>query len=246
MPATIADRASLHANAVRQFVLDDFEFRDDGDAGFTFEGVASVVDAPYSVRDMFGDFTETIKAGAFNKTLRDGKADVALFVSHQSSAPPLATRSAKTLTLAADPNLRVTANLDPARPDVQIIRSAVTRGEMRQMSIGFSVPKARDKWNDDMTVREIAEVNLGETSIVWRGANHLTSGSMRALNDLLSADTADWSEDEVRRAIAYLETLIRSDDTTAIPAEDVQRYSERDRDDLAALELLMCDALRVA
>ena len=55
----------------RHFDMADFEFRDEGSNGFTFEGVASVVDAPYQVRDAFGEFTETISAGAFNKTLRD-------------------------------------------------------------------------------------------------------------------------------------------------------------------------------
>lgn len=194
---------------VRHYELSDFEFRDDGNDGFTFEGTASVVDTPYPVRDQWGEYTETIRAGAFSKTLRDSKADVALFVNHNVAGIPLATRGAGTLRLMADPHLRVVAELDPSRPDVQNIRSAVSRGEMRQMSIGFMVPKARDKWNDDMTERTIAEVQLLETSIVWRGANPHTTGTMRSVDDFIESLTdIEMSETELRRAISTLEARL--------------------------------------
>lgn len=226
---TIEDRGAGHQ--VRHYDITDFEFRDDGSAGFTFEGVASVVDTPYSVRDQFGEFIETITAGAFNKTLRDSKADVALFINHNHQGVPLATRGAGTLKLSADPHLRVSAALDPARPDVQTIRSAVTRGEMSQMSIGFTVPKARDKWNDDMTERTIKEVALFETSIVWRGANPHTTSSMRSLDELMaSLDDVEMSEDELRRAIAAFEARLPQ------PEPLVDPFAERDRLDRERLE----------
>lgn len=206
-PMTMPERGV--GRQVRQYDINEFEFRDDGASGFTFEGVASVVDTPYAVRDQWGEYTETIRAGAFNKTLRDSKADVALFVNHDTRGVPLATRGAGTLQLSADPNLRVVAELDPSRPDVQTIRSAVQRGEMRQMSIGFMVPKARDKWNDDMTERTISEVQLLEASIVWRGANPHTSGTMRSVDEFIESLTdVDMTEAEVRRAIAALEARL--------------------------------------
>jgi uncharacterized protein len=208
---TIEDRATGgQAIQHRSYDISEFEFRDEGSNGFTFEGVASVVDTPYTVRDQMGEFTETIRAGAFNKTLRDSNADVALFVNHDTRSAPLATRGAGSLKLTADPHLRVTADLDPARPDVQIIRSAVARGEMRQMSIGFSVPKARDSWSNDYTERTISEVNLAETSIVYKGASPTTSGNMRTLEDLLEMfpEGAELDLDELRRTIAYLEARI--------------------------------------
>lgn len=220
MTMTIAERGSGHQ--LRHYDITDFEFRDDGETGFTFEGVASVVDAPYTVRDAFGEFQETIANGAFNKTLRDRKADVALFINHDHQGIPLATRSANTLVLSVDPNLRVRAQLDPARPDVQSVRSAVTRGEMRQMSIGFTVPKdaRKDRWNADMTERTITELNLIETSIVWRGANPATSGVMRSFDEFVESFTnVDMTEDELRRAIAALESRL--------PAPAVQEPSQQ-------------------
>ena len=184
----------------RSYQLAEFEFRDDGPTGFTFDGIASVVDTPYLVRDRHGEFSETIKRGAFSKTLRDSGADVALFVNHDQRGVPLATRAAGTLQLSADPDLHVTADLDPTRPDAQVIRSAVERGEMRQMSIGFTVPKARDEWTDDFSERTISELALVETSIVWKGASPTTTANIRSLIDVVMEDE-DLDEDELRRAL---------------------------------------------
>ena len=190
----------------RSFEFRDFEFRDEGNKGFTFDGVASVVNTPYEVRDQWGSFTETIAEGAFNKTLKDSKADVALFVNHDTRALPLATRLDGSLRLAADPHLRVTATLNPARPSVQEVRHAVNDGQARQMSIGFSVPEKRDEWSSDFSTRTIREVNLAETSIVWRGASPTTSGSMRSYTELLrSLNDASLTRDEYRRIAAHMQ-----------------------------------------
>lgn len=232
---TIADRAAPGQHVTRSFMFTDCEFRDDGPDGWvTFEGVASVVDKPYTVRDMLGEFHETITSGAFDKTLAElgnrtkhakstddtvDEADVALYMNHDYRALPLATVSSGRLTLRANPNLRVKALMNPARPSVQEARHAVNDGDARQMSIGFQVPKGRDKWYADYTERIITEVKLHEASIVWRGANHHTSGAVRSLDALLADLTMDeYSEDEVRRAIAALEALVAPE----TPAEPIQ------------------------
>jgi HK97 family phage prohead protease len=243
MGTDIADRATPGAHLIRSFDFSTCEFRDDSADGlFTFEGVASVVDTPYQVRDQFGTFTETIKAGAFDKTLAEltkraakgGDADVALFVNHDTRALPLATVSAGNLMLRATPHLAVTATLNPARPSVQEARHAVADGQARQMSIGFSVPKNRDGWNADYTERTISEVALSEASIVWRGASPTTTGTMRSLADLLDLfpEGAEYDEAEVRRAITHLEHLLPAPEVAAIADAILQR----DRDDLARLE----------
>lgn len=217
---SIESRAAVKDREHRAFDFGTVEFRESSDTAVVFEGVASVVDRPYQVRDMFGTFTETISAGAFTKTLKDSKADIALFVNHRSENPPLATRMAGSLELAATPDLTVRASMDPMRPDVQTVRSAVTRGELSQMSIGFSVPKDRQTWNDTFTERTIHEVKLVEASIVWRGANPYTCGAVRSLDDLLSEIDCD-DPDQIRRAIAHLETLLRSDEPVAVEARDL-------------------------
>jgi HK97 family phage prohead protease len=208
-------------------IPDSIEFRDDEVSGFTFEGVASVVDTPYEVADAFGSFTETIRAGAFTKTLRDSKADIALFVNHDYRGIPLATRNARTLRLVADPHLRVSADLDPARIDVQTLRSAVTRGEMNQMSIGFSVPRDKQTWSDDYSDRQIHELKLAETSIVWQGANPLTVASMRSIAETLAELTAgDVDEDELRRIKAHIESLLPTVEPEVFPVtvEELEQF----------------------
>lgn len=223
----IASRADAHLTAVRSFDLTSIEFRgDDADAGFTFEGVASVVDKPYTVRDIMGEFTETIAPGAFDKTLSEvakrvakpGASDVALFINHRSYDVPMASTRGGTLRLFADPNLRVEADLDPQRSDVIIARSAIQRQELGEMSIGFRVPQKRDEWNADYTERIIHEVALDEVSIVRRGANPYTSASVRSLDEIIDAFGEDVDPDELRRVIAVLESRLAADKVAADPA----------------------------
>jgi len=236
--ADVADR-TLVRQVVRSYDFSSFEFRDDGPTGFTFEGVASVVDTPYQVRDQWGTFTETIRAGSFAKTLKDSKADVGLFVNHDTRALPLATRSSGNLRLAADPHLRVAADLNPLRPSVMEARHAVADGQARQMSIGFQVPKdaRKDVWNADYSERTIHEVILHETSIVWQGASPTTSGAMRSFDEFMDdLVNLDMTEDELRRAIATFESRLPE-----LPAEVDNPFAERDRIERERLDRKIAD-----
>lgn len=229
----LATRADSPDLIRRSYALGEFKFRDNPETGgFTFEGTAAVVDHAYPVRDQFGEYTEIIRAGAFNKTLKDMSADVSLYVNHRHTDVPLATRAAGTLRLAADPNLRVIADLDPARPDVQIIRSAITRGEMNEMSIGFRQVKTRDKWSADYSSVERSEVNVRETSIVERGANTGgTTASMRTLAEFIdSLREIDMDAADIERAIAYFESRR--------PTPEIDPFAVRDQEDLDRLERL--------
>lgn len=212
----ISARATPGVTITRSFEFTECEFRDDGPNGWvTFEGVASVVDTPYTVRDSYGEFTETIKAGAFDKTLSELKQraakgrqhDVALFINHDYRGLPLATVSSGNLDISATPHLNMRAFLNPARPSVQEARHAVADGQARQMSIGFSVPnKSRDVWNEGYTERSIHELKLTEGSIVWQGASPTTTGNVRSFGEFMRAITdTDMTKDEMRRVVKTLE-----------------------------------------
>jgi HK97 family phage prohead protease len=194
----LSDRASL-AREVRA-VSTEFEVRAEDDGKVTFDGVASVVDTPYQVRDMFGEFEETIAKGAFRKTLAE-KSDVRLLVNHEGV--PLARTKSKTLKLSASPDLRAVADLDASNPDVQRIQSAMSRGDLDQMSIGMRVH--RQEWNEDYTQRTIREAELFDVSVVTYPASPTTTASLRSVDDLLAelADV-DIDEGELRRAIDAL------------------------------------------
>lgn len=213
--------------ARRTFTVEDLELRapDSADT-WTLEGIAATVDHPYTVRDRFGEFTETIAEGAFDRTLGNDQARVSLFVSHQHSAPPMATRRAGTLSLTADPHLRVTAELDPARPDVQIVRSAIKRGEMTEMSVGFNDVKDGRVWNDDYTESTVNQLALREVSIVEEGANDVTMASIRSI----AADIergVDYDETELRRVLARIHSMLTPDLAVLEDGETVAEPAER-------------------
>lgn len=221
----LSARADFKGIVRRSVALGDYEFRAEDDAEtWTFEGVACTVDHPYAVRDWMGEYTETIAAGAFNRTLSDPNAKVSLHVNHQyGAAQPLATRTAGTLKITADPHLTFRAELDPARPDVQILRSVLRRGEMNEMSIGFGTVKGGSDWNSDYTEVVRTDLRLREASVVEDGCNDLTSASIRSLTtELARFNGHDFDEGEVRRAIMWLEGLLRSDD----PEQDAERTAE--------------------
>lgn len=218
----LSDRAT-HAREDRAFAIDGAELRaGDGD-GLTFDGIASAVDAPYVVHDMLGEFQETISRGAFKKTLAE-KDDVALLVNH--AGVPLARTKSKTLKLSAAPDLRAVATLDPANPTVQEIRSAMSRGDLDQMSIGFRV--TRQEWNGDYTERIIREVKLFDVSVVTFPANPATSASLRALDEAVKTFTAshEWDEDTLRRAITHLESLLPQTEDPVVEQRTLSVYDD--------------------
>lgn len=190
------------------------EFRSEDDDSVSFHGVASVVDTPYTVRDMFGEYTETILPGAFKKTLSEvkkGNDDVRFLINHDGI--PLARTKSKTLRLSAQPDLTVDAELDATSPLVQTLRSAMTRGDLDQMSIGMRVH--RQEWNEDYTERFIKEAQLFDVSVVTFPASPTTSASLRSLDETIRELTADRDEldpDEIRRVIAHLESLLRTEE----------------------------------
>lgn len=200
----------------RSFDVTDLELRASEDGkSLTFEGIASSVDVPYTATDMFGSYTETIKRGAYDRSLNAaraaksaGEADIGLFISHQRMAMPLATVSAGTLTLKADPHLRVTGRLNPSRPSVQEVRGAIEDGEARQMSVGFKPVKDRNQWNQDGTEVVRTEVMLREVSIVWMGDNPHTVSGIRSLSDVVASFGDEPDEAELRRAIDALTKLL--------------------------------------
>ena len=159
----------------REFNVADMELRaaDDGSA-LHLTGYASMTETPYDV----GFYTETIKRGAFKQTLGQ-KPDVQLLVNHEGL--PLARTTSGTLRLAEDERgLKVEADLDPERTDVQNLARAMQRGDIDQMSFAF---QATDQdWNDDYTARSIKSVSIhrGDVSVVNQGASPTTQANLRS------------------------------------------------------------------
>lgn len=155
------------------------EVRDTPDGGVILRGYAAVFD-----REAHG---EIVRSSAFTRALDHGH-DVRLLVNHDGV--PLARTRSGTLTLSTDATgLTVDATLDPENPTVQELRSAMSRGDIDQMSFAF---RAVDDGVTDAGVRELLEVELWDVSVVTYPWYEQTSAELySAVDRLVEARGAD-------------------------------------------------------
>jgi HK97 family phage prohead protease len=207
MPTSPNPRAAVTGRETRMFTVQPVELRKDAEGGATgLAGYASVTDSPYAVTDWLGEYTEVIRAGAFKRTL-DHQDDVRLLLNHEGL--PLARTKSGTLTLSevtdpsADPQEReqtglwVEADLDPQSGLAKDVKSAMSRGDLDEMSFAFQV--VRQEWSPDFTQRDILEVKLFDVSVVTYPANPATSVGLRA------ADVDRLADDEARELMGRLQ-----------------------------------------
>jgi hypothetical protein len=114
MTLDLSARAARPGREARQFTVRDVELRSapDGSGGskLHLRGYASVTESPYTITDWLGDYSETVKRGAFKRSLKN-KDDVRLLLNHDGM--PLARTKSGTLTLDEDERgLAVDADLD--------------------------------------------------------------------------------------------------------------------------------------
>jgi hypothetical protein len=160
------------ATKTRRVVASALEWRTAGDV-VTAEGYASTFGQPYDM----GWYTETVRSGAFSKTLSESP-DVRFLINHEGL--PLARTKSGTLEVSQDSTgLHTRARLDPSDPDVQRLLPKVQRGDIDAMSFGFRT--IRDEWSSDYEQREMVELSLanGDVSAVTYPANPATSFGMR-------------------------------------------------------------------
>lgn len=186
---------SLHGLERRTFSAPDMEIREMSDGTLRLMGHASVTETPY---DVGGLYTETIRRGAFRRTLGE-TPDVALLLNHEGL--PLARTSAGTLRLAEDDRgLLVDADLDPEDQDTQRLARKMRRGDLDgQMSFAFQA--TGQAWSDDYSRRDITSVSIhrGDVSIVNFAANPAAVASIRSLD---AADaTARYTRQQVVDAL---------------------------------------------
>jgi hypothetical protein len=166
-------------------------------SGMQFSGYAAMFDSPSEPLP----FTEVIAPGAFKRSLAS-RNDVKLLWNHETGTVLGSTRSG-TLQLVEDAKgLKAIATL----PDTQAGRDAATlikRGDVANMSFGFTVPAGGDSWSLDGQMRTLNSVRLHEVSIVAFPAYQATSASVRSAIDT----------DELATALEKLETGSDLNDT---------------------------------
>jgi uncharacterized protein len=164
--------------------LEDIEIRTDGD-GLSFRGYAAVFN---SKSEDLGGFRETIRPGAFTKSLGEKRA-VKMFLNHNSDIVLGSTRKGSLALSQDERGLLAEATL-PDNEWGRPVADAIRRGDIDSMSFGFQTIK--DSWSEDLTSRELIEARLFEVSPVtaWP-AYPATSASVRELAAVIEAEVDD-------------------------------------------------------
>lgn len=164
------------------------EEKQDGSIG-TITGYAAVFNQPS--QDL-GGFVETIRAGAFGKSLSRGD-DIRALVGHDT-ALIIGRRSAKTLEIGEDEKgLWVRIHM----PDTTLGRDTLTSVKRRDLTgQSFAFETVEDQWTKEtkesvsLWKRELIEANLFEISIVSFPAYEQTSADARSVGKTLLEEAA--------------------------------------------------------
>lgn len=135
--------------------------------GHVVEGLAAVYEQETVIRDYFGEFTEIIRAGAFDDCDFD---DVRFLVNHDFNGIALArsrrnnkSDKPETMQLWVDENgVNIKADLDTENNEqARALYSAISRGDMDGMSFCFYVAEDGQKWStrDGKDYREIFKIS---------------------------------------------------------------------------------------
>ena len=152
----------------------------DGRDFYEVTGYATVYDKPYTMYDMFGEYTERVDRNALKRTLSNSP-DVAFLTNHRGLT--MARTTNKTLALSSDmEGLAIEALMNAARGDVRDLASAIGDELITEMSFAFMIGEDGAKWNDDYTELTLLEldINRGDVSAVNYGANPYTSIGSRS------------------------------------------------------------------
>ena len=219
----------------RSFTFSAVEERNNNDNDtLLFTGYASVFDKPYGVRDSRGQYNETIKPGAFKKTLKE-QDDVRFLVNHDGI--PLARTSSGTLQLEEDDyGLFVRAELDPSNPTVAEVSSAMKRGDLNEMSFAFAAIK--DNFDTNGENREVNEARLFDVSVVTYPANPWAGAKLRGVDiENLHKELVEARSGE--QATEILESFINQ----VADSDDVDKKRSNPKVDLLKFKLEM-DGIR--
>jgi hypothetical protein len=188
------------------------EFRDNADGSFTFIGHAAVFDR---LSLDLGGFRERVQRGAFRAVL-DQHPDVRLLLNHDPNFV-LARTASGTMELSEDPKgLRVYAQIAPVSY-ANDIRVLMRRGDLSQMSFGFTVQE--DEWTNEngQIVRTLKQIgSIADTSIVTYPAYVQTDAAVRSMKtkhlltlaERLQAGELDATPEERKVIETVLETRI--------------------------------------
>lgn len=200
------------------------EFRaagsDNENAGHIVEGLAAVYEQETRIADVFGEFIEVIRKGAFDETNFD---DVRLLVNHDFNGIALArsrrnNKSDKpnTMQLTVDENgVNITADLDTENNEqARALYSAISRGDMDGMSFCFFVSEDNQRWTkrDGVKVREILKVDkvieVSAVNFPAYGGTNINSRSLDSDRRALENARASLDNEQNKKSFDYKTKLL--------------------------------------
>lgn len=140
---------------------------DENKSGHIVEGLAAVYEQETRISDIFGEFIEVIRKGAFDEC---DFSDVRMLVNHDMNGIALArsrrnNKSDKPNTMQLtvdDRGVNIRADLDTENNEqARALYSAISRGDMDGMSFCFFVSENNQKWSkrDGVEFREIIKID---------------------------------------------------------------------------------------
>lgn len=157
----------------RALALPGLEVRGLKGSGVEITGMPIVYDQPYTVRDGWGEFEETMRPGVVSGVI--SRCDCRFLYNHDGM--PLARTTSGTMQLIDTPTgLSFVAKLDKRQALAADLLIAIERGDVSQMSCGFIVDPTGDEWSADSTQRSIYRfADLLDVSAVCFPASPTTS-----------------------------------------------------------------------
>lgn len=183
----------------RAFVVEGLKVEKRSEGGATLRGHAAVFG---QLSEDLGGFREQVAAGAFAEAIE--KDDIRALFNHDANFV-LGRNRSKTLRLAEDARgLAIEIDL-PDTPTVRdLVAAPIERGDVSQMSFGFSVRPGGQDWAKDdngITIRTLKRVRLFDVSPVTFPAYPMTDIAVRELRS--------WQAEHVQKPVIPMR-LIRA------------------------------------
>lgn len=169
----------------RGFVLDGLKIERRDGAPSKIVGHAAVFN---SLSEDLGGFRETILPGAFTDAI--GRDDVRALINHDSNLILGRNRSG-TLVLSEDERGLLVEITPPDTSYARDLMVSMERGDINQMSFGFSVAPGGASWGettDGVYVRTLSKCNLFDVSPVTYPAYTQTEVALRSLSEFREAE----------------------------------------------------------
>jgi len=142
------------------------------------EGHAAVFDSWSETLGGIFPFKEKVKRGAFTNSLE--KDDIRALFNHDPNYV-LGRNKAGTLQLKEDEHGLFVKIFPPQTAWAKDLRTSISRGDINQMSFGFTVEEDEWRYEDGYDVRELRKVKLFDVSPVTFPAYTATDVGVRAM-----------------------------------------------------------------